>query len=277
MESELKEYQLQLQSVEGALKGSPDNKELLDLKKELEELISLTEIVIAEQNPAPASPAPQSAATNNGNSTNRKRPAESAAETASNGVAPPTVTYNVGDQVQARWISGDGALYPARITTVTGSSKNPVYVVTFTGYDNSTETLTGKDIRPASNKKARVSPPAQAATPTNTAVISQAPTLNPSALEAGKKEKDGEALGKKAARKVRANKELDESKSKWQAFAAKGVKSSKAGKAKKIGESSMFRTPDGIHGRVGFTGSGQPMRKDAAREKHVYQQADNDD
>ncbi|KAK6354988.1 hypothetical protein TWF696_004114 [Orbilia brochopaga] len=276
MESELKEYQLQLESVEAALKTSPDNNELLGLKKELEELISLTETVIAEQNPAPAAPAPSSAAANS-NSTNRKRPAEAAAETASNGVAPPIVTYNVGDQVQARWVSGDGALYPARITTVTGSSKNPVYVVTFTGYDNSTETLTAKDIRPASNKKARVSPPAQAATPTNAAVISQAPTLNPGALEAGKKEKDAEALGKKAARKVRANKELDESKSKWQAFAAKGVKSNKAGKAKKIGESSMFRTPDGIHGRVGFTGSGQPMRKDAAREKHVYQQADNDD
>ncbi|KAF3925428.1 hypothetical protein ABW21_db0200170 [Orbilia brochopaga] len=276
MESELKEYQLQLESVEAALKTSPDNNELLDLKKELEELISLTEVVIAEQNPAPAAPAPSSAATNS-HATNRKRPAEAAAETASNGSAPPTVTYNVGDQVQARWVSGDGALYPARITTVTGSSKNPVYVVTFTGYDNSTETLNAKDIRPASNKKARVSPPAQAATPTNTAVISQAPTLNPGALEAGKKEKDAEALGKKAARKVRANKELDESKSKWQAFAAKGVKSNKAGKAKKIGESSMFRTPDGIHGRVGFTGSGQPMRKDAAREKHVYEQADHDD
>ncbi|KAF3936995.1 hypothetical protein ABW19_dt0209200 [Dactylella cylindrospora] len=269
METELKEYQLQLESVEAALKGSPENKELLDLKKELEELISLTETVIAEQNPAPASPVPQTT------STNRKRPAETAAEPVSNGTAP-IITYNVGDQVQARWVSGDGSLYPARITTVTGSSKNPVYIVTFTSY-NTTETLSAKDIRPVSNKKARVSPPAQAATPTNTTVISQAPTLNPGALEAGKKEKDGDGLGKKAARKVRANKELDESKSKWQAFAAKGVKSNKAGKAKKIGEGSMFRTPEGIHGRVGFTGSGQPMRKDAARERHIYQKTDNDD
>ncbi|EWC46889.1 hypothetical protein DRE_03901 [Drechslerella stenobrocha 248] len=276
MESELKEYQLQLESVEAVLKGSPDNKELLDLKKELEELISLTEIVIAEQNPAPASPAPQSASAPPTTFT-RKRPAEAAAETANNSVAQPTVTYNVGDQVQARWVSGDGALYPARITTVTGSSKNPVYVVTFTGYDNSTETLAAKDIRPGSNKKARVSPPAQPAAPTNAAIISQAPTLNPGALEAGKQEADGDGTGKKAARKVRANKELDASKSKWQAFAAKGVKSNKAGKTKKIGEGSMFRTPDGIHGRVGFTGSGQPMRKDAAREKHVYQRTENDD
>ncbi|EPS41528.1 hypothetical protein H072_4549 [Dactylellina haptotyla CBS 200.50] len=272
MEAELKEYKLQLESVEAALKGSPDNQELLDLRKELEDIISLTETIAAESNPAPASPVPQAAATN------RKRPAEASAEatTTGNGVHP-IVTYNVGDQVQARWISGDGALYPARITSVTGSSKNPVYIVAFTGYDNTTETLASKDLRPNSNKKARVSPPAQVQAPTNTAVISQAPTLNPGALEAGKKEKDGDGLGKKAARKVRANKELDESKSKWQAFAAKGVKATKAGKAKKIGEGSMFRTPDGIHGRVGFTGSGQPMRKDVAREKHVYQKTDNDD
>ncbi|KAF3917880.1 hypothetical protein ABW20_dc0107454 [Dactylellina cionopaga] len=269
MEVELKEYKLQLESVEAALKGSPDNLELLGLKRELEELISLTETLVSEQEPAPASPVPQST------STNRKRPAEASAETTSNGAAP-IVTYNVGDQVQARWISGDGSLYPARITTVTGSSKDPVYFVAFTGYDNTTEKLTAKDIRPASNKKARVSPPAQVA-PTNTAVISQAPTLNPGALEAGKKEKDGDLVGKKTARKVRANKELDASKTKWQAFAAKGVKANKAGKAKKIGEGSMFRTPDGIHGRVGFTGSGQPMRKDVTREKHIYERADNDD
>ncbi|KAK6503187.1 hypothetical protein TWF481_008217 [Arthrobotrys musiformis] len=270
MDAELNECKLQLESVEAALKGSPDDEQLLELKKELEELISLTETIAKEQAPAPAAaPAPQSTFNN------RKRPAESAAETTSNGVTP-TVTYNVGDQVQARWISGDGALYPARITTVTGSSKNPVYVVSFTGYDNTTETLTAKDIRPNTNKKPRVSPPVEVV-PTNTAVISQAPTLNPGALEAGKKEKDGEAGGKKAARKVRAMKELNESKSKWQAFAAKGVKSSKSGKAKKIGEGSMFRTPDGIHGRVGFTGSGQPMRKDVARERHIYQRADNDD
>src|ERR1700751_5314730 len=91
----------QLESVEAALKGSPDNKELLDLKKELEEMISLTETVIAEQNPTPASPVPQTI------SNNRKRPAETGTENSNNGLQP-TVTYNVGDQVQARWISGDG-------------------------------------------------------------------------------------------------------------------------------------------------------------------------
>ncbi|RBQ65678.1 hypothetical protein VDGD_21697 [Verticillium dahliae] len=34
----------------------------------------------------------------------------------------------------------------------------------------------------------------------------------------------------------------------------------------------MFRTPEGVHGRVGFTGSGQAMRKDPTRSRHVYQQ-----
>jgi len=269
----LKEYQLQLESVMAALKGSPDNKELLDLKGELEEMISLTEAVIAEQDPKPESPLPQSTSTGG-----RKRPAEATADR-SFSQQQPIISYNVGDHVQARWVSGDGALYPARITTVTGSSKDPVYIVTFTSY-NTTETLTHKDIRPAnhSNKRAKTSPPptTQPTAPATTTVISQAPTLNPTALKE-QKEKEGDLLGKKTARKVRANKELDASKNKWQAFAAKGVKTNKAAKAKKIGEGSMFRTPDGIHGRVGFTGSGQPMRKDVAREKHIYQQNENDD
>jgi len=57
---------------------------------------------------------------------------------------------------------------------------------------------------------------------------------------------------------------LEAGKSKWQDFAQKG----KFGKAAK--KDSMFRTPDGVHGRVGFTGSGQTMRKDASRTRHVY-------
>ena len=69
-------------------------------------------------------------------------------------------------------------------------------------------------------------------------------------------------------RKVKANKELEAGKNKWQDFAAKG----KTGKVAK--KDSMFRTPDGVNARVGFTGSGQSMRKDEKRSRHIYQQGD---
>ncbi|KAF9801415.1 hypothetical protein SFRURICE_013153 [Spodoptera frugiperda] len=46
MADDLRNYKLQLQQVEGALLGDPDNEELLKLKIDLEELIELTQDVI---------------------------------------------------------------------------------------------------------------------------------------------------------------------------------------------------------------------------------------
>ncbi|KKF97179.1 hypothetical protein CFO_g476 [Ceratocystis platani] len=81
---------------------------------------------------------------------------------------------------------------------------------------------------------------------------------------------DGEDKPRKA-KKMKANKELEAGKSKWQEFQTK----SKFGKTQK--KDSMFRTPEGVNGRVGFTGSGKAMRKDSARTRHVYQPADDMD
>lgn len=95
---------------------------------------------------------------------------------------------------------------------------------------------------------------------------------------------DGPTRPAKVPKKIKANKELEAGKTKWQDFAAKG----KFGKA--VSKPSMFRTPEGVHGRgkapsvisketspwliacvVGFTGSGQTMRKDQTRSRHIYQ------
>lgn len=58
MEAELKEYRLQLESVEAALKADPDNDGLHTLANELKEVIALTETVIAEEEGATAAAAP---------------------------------------------------------------------------------------------------------------------------------------------------------------------------------------------------------------------------
>ncbi|CAK7264425.1 hypothetical protein SEPCBS119000_000992 [Sporothrix epigloea] len=73
-------------------------------------------------------------------------------------------------------------------------------------------------------------------------------------------------------KKIKATKQLEVGKSKWQEFSNKG-KTGKPGSKK----DSMFRTPEGFHGRVGFTGSGQAMRKDVTRSRHVYQTNDDAD
>lgn len=212
--------------------------------------------VLAEVQPpaAPANNYPSSPYGSN-NASRRDTPATPVEGGAGSGSS----IYAVGDNVLARWTSGDNQLYPARITSVMGSQKNPVYIVKFTQY-NATETLHPQHIKPANNankkRKLESDPINNASTaPTSTsngAIISQPATINAELAEANKRKStetlDGPQKPAKAGRKIAQNKVLEDGKKKWQNFAQKGVKG-KVGKAKKIGESSMFRTPDGVHGR----------------------------
>jgi survival of motor neuron-related-splicing factor 30 len=172
------------------------------------------------------------------------------------------VTYQVNDTVLAKWVSGDKAFYPARITSITGSSTAPIYIVKFKSYDT-TETLRAKDIRPVTNKRkadgttvtssnpstSSSQPPQPAATavPTsnNGVVLSAAANLYPEqqAKKEAEKNTADESAKPPKPKKIKANKELEAGKSKWQEFSSK----SKFGKSQK--RDSMFRTPDGIHGR----------------------------
>jgi survival of motor neuron-related-splicing factor 30 len=198
--------------------------------------------------------------------------------------------FSVNDTVLAKWHSGDKGFYPARITSITGSSTAPVYIVKFKNYDT-TETLRAKDIKSISNPNKRKADgtPVVSSIPTppvNTSIISAAADIDPELAQQTKREpskvSDGPVRPAKVPKKIKANKELEAGKNKWQDFASKG----KLGKAAK--KESMFRTPEGVHGRgkfphisvrrqyltvptVGFTGSGQTMRKDPTRSRHIYQ------
>jgi len=162
------------------------------------------------------------------------------------------VTFSVNDTVLAKWKSGDKAFYPARITSITGSSSKPVYIVTFKSYAT-TETLSAHEIKPISNdsKKRKADgisgTPLTPAAPLNSNVISAAADINPALASQAKKEpskvSDGPVRPAKMPRKVKANKELEAGKSKWQDFSTKG----KVGKVAK--KESMFRTPDGVNAR----------------------------
>jgi len=184
-------------------------------------------------------------------------------------------SFTVNDTVSARWKSGDGSYYTARITSITGSASDPVYIVTFKTYGN-TETLKAKDIKPLSSeaRKRKADGISGSSTPvpppSNTSVISAAASVDPTLAQQVKREpskvSDGPLRPAKIPRKVKANKELEAGKAKWQDFAAK----SKSGKSAK--KDSMFRTGESVHARVGFTGSGHEMRKDPTRSRHIYQQ-----
>ncbi|TLD12477.1 uncharacterized protein PgNI_04507 [Pyricularia grisea] len=321
-EEDKAQYVEQLEIVLSSLKDDPDSVELQALKDELESAISMIEESIAElrpkktqqqqQAPPPppkaASPPPQPEKWRKEDHPAFKKAA--APEPAAPPPPPaaeefqPDITYQVNDNVLAKWLSGDKGFYPARITSVTGSSSARMYTVKFKSY-GTVETLRSRDIKPvtapAQKRKADGTPvnaggaaatppppsgsplppsepfggdasqpppppPPSAAAMRNSSgvVLSASPSLYPQKPQDGG-EGAADAKPVKKFKKIKATKELEAGKNKWQDFNAK----SKFGKSQK--KDSMFRTPEGVHGRVGFTGSGQAMRKDASRSRHIYQ------
>lgn len=167
------------------------------------------------------------------------------------------VVYKVNDMVSARWVSGDKAWYNGRIISITGSSAAPVYTVLFKQYNNHSENLSGNDLKPISSeskkRKADAYPTTTASTvtvPRNANVISAAANINEELASQARTEPsktgDGHARPGKIARKVKATKELEAGKTKWQDFNAKG-KMSKLPK-----KDSMFRTGDTVGARGTF-------------------------
>lgn len=163
----------------------------------------------------------------------------------------------------AKWVSGDKAFYPARITSITGSSTAPIYVVKFKSYDT-TEQLRAKDIRPVAQKRKadgtpvgttasaatgaqpQPPPPPPMSISTNPGVISAAASINPELAQKSREEALANAAdAKPKPKKIKAKKELEAGKSKWQEFNNK----SKFAKTNKSKKDSMFRTPEGVHGR----------------------------
>lgn len=253
LEAEIKEYNLQLETVALSLQNDPDSTELQSLKTELEEVIALTESAISELKPAPA-PEPQKPVINEKWS-RENHPAYKAGyrppETQAEPEKPTQQTFSVNDTVLARW-KADGGFYNARITSITGSSANPVYIVQFKNYGTS-DTLRSKDIRPlssgaqkrkADNMSGSSTP---ISTPANPSIISAASTVDPQLAQKAKKEpslvSDGPVRPAKIPKKVKAKGELEAGKAKWQDFAAK-AKGKHGGK-----KDSMFRTGEGVSAR----------------------------
>jgi survival-of-motor-neuron-related-splicing factor 30 len=116
------------------------------LRKEIEEAIAATESLIEELRPAPAPASKQepSPPTEKPKWSKENHPAFQPGYRKPGAPPPPEeptpVSYKVNDTVLAKWVSGDKAFYPARITSITGSSADPVYYVTFKSYGN-TEAL----------------------------------------------------------------------------------------------------------------------------------------
>jgi survival-of-motor-neuron-related-splicing factor 30 len=159
---ELADYRYQIEQIEASLESDPQNSELLKLKSDLEELISLTSQFETVQSPA----------------TPTKKAEKKEDDKPSSPAASLYQQYSVGQEVMAKY-QGDGKYYKAKVSNVGGSGV--VYSVIFSGYQD-VEIVKAEDIKPIENKNKNKRPagafqessdkkPAQVKKPKKTAAV----------------------------------------------------------------------------------------------------------
>ncbi|SPO30284.1 related to splicing factor SPF30 [Ustilago trichophora] len=174
-ESELELYRLQLTQVSSALEGNPDNAELQELKKELENLIQLTQSLVQSDaaqpsssiastsvsasapalapRPEPSSVHEQSKNTGGSHGVASPPPGPQASVSVQDGSSARGASnarmrraFSTGQEVLARY-SADNRFYPARIVAVAGDPANLMFTVVYKGYGN-TEMLPATSLKP---------------------------------------------------------------------------------------------------------------------------------
>lgn len=240
-QNELETFQVQLSQVELALKDDPENTELKDLASELKQIIDLTQSAISQSQAQ--------------NKPETSRKTTQTAVAGANGK-----TWTAGDECLAKY-SGDGHWYPARITHVGGAADNRVFSIVFKGY-NTTELVKANELKP----------------PTATHLSGPGPYGGASGGAAGKRkltkedEDERERKKKKNEKKLELRaakaKEQNEKKASWQKFAKKSER--KGIHIAGVAGTSIFKTPDNPHGKVGVTGSGKGMTENQSRPKNKF-------
>ena len=153
--------------------------------------------------------------------------------------AAPAPTFKVNDEVMAKWVSGDKAFYPAKITSVTGSSANPIFTVTFKGYGN-TDRLGAADLKQFTHPDTKKRKADESTSSPAPGVIRSGPNLNANALEL---ENTGDDNTKeKPKKKLKSKGQLEKGRNAWQSFS----KGKMSGLYKK---DSMFRTGEGVNAK----------------------------
>lgn len=214
-------HQVQLQQVEAALANDPDNDGLKDLHKELKELITLTELALAQQGAATSSSAAGSSKKQNAQSTS----------------APQ---WKAGDECLAKY-SSDGQWYPARIASVGGSVENRVYTIVFKGY-NTTEVVSSSVIKAL---------PANSQASNNPYLSSTSNKRKLTKVEEEERERKKKKNEKKLEVRAQKAKEQNEKQATWQKFAKKSEK--KGIHIAGVAGTSIFKTPDNPMGKGVFS------------------------
>eukprot|EP01094_Clydonella_sp_ATCC50884_P006490 TRINITY_DN15705_c0_g1_i1.p1 TRINITY_DN15705_c0_g1~~TRINITY_DN15705_c0_g1_i1.p1 ORF type:complete len:295 (-),score=124.73 TRINITY_DN15705_c0_g1_i1:531-1415(-) len=257
LKSQLGEYKSQRDEIVKALLTCPGDAELLKLKEELQEVVLLTEELVAQKVAEETAAAIAASAEQElgGGS------APSLGGVSSSGSGVIVLKHAVGDRVEAVW-SGDKKWYDAVVDEV--DAVRGAYTVTFTGYGN-TETVLGpcirhptKDVTGAADsvgaKRTR-----EAAKATDQIIpIPESLKVNaddPEEVKRAKKKKLHSIKNKnRFAEKERAT---NQKKNSWQSFVGAKKSKRKTGFMTSMKKESMFKSPDSVDGKVGVIGSGK--------------------
>ncbi|WOL11526.1 hypothetical protein Cni_G20289 [Canna indica] len=272
--SNLSTYKDQLREVRKLLADDPGNSEYADMEKELEEVIALTEELLATGKPTDADQLDTDAS-------HEGQFGVASHSKASTEHSQPYELFTIGTKVQAVW-SDDGEWYDATIEAITPNG----YCVSYDGWGNKEE-VDPANVRPIeevdalleAEKEAEATRQAIKRKIAQAAAITdfQARTL-PTKLRIDPNDPDDVKTAKR--KKIHAFKskvrieQLEVAQNKrqnaWQQF------QTTKGKTKKIGffsgrkRESIFKSPDDPKGKVGVTGSGKGLTEFQRREKHLH-------
>ncbi|KAI9146413.1 hypothetical protein BKA69DRAFT_1044560 [Paraphysoderma sedebokerense] len=246
--------EFQLEQVEQMLTKDPDNEDLLRIKSDLQDLISLQRSMLDI-----------SSANNNA----AKRSNSSASLDASEPSAPakPKKLWNINDVVACKW--SDGKWYEATVTAVSKKKDtDPVYSVVFKGY-TTVQLVKSNEIREFD--------------PDLVVQVKKKRTLpTDEANQNRKSKKNFLAKKQKLAAKIEEQEKVQQNTQQaWLNFAGgKGKKKMGASSIKPVPilkKKSMFATPDNPEGKVGVVGSGKGMTQFGNRGKHQFDTSNADE
>ncbi|KAF9381227.1 hypothetical protein CPB97_007880 [Podila verticillata] len=295
MEAEILNYKEQVAALDSALQADPANEELLTIKTELLELITLTETLLQqEQQAAAASTAavapstttttssvapptstssstsqPSSPPTSQGRDPSTQRTQKSASDASNQPIyQPPVPTKNwvVGDRCRALY-AADGKFYEATILGVATGAEGPIYSVQYKGYEaTAPSTLTAQDLKVIPDTKKYQKGHHQ---PSSAPTAETGSVAETTASDGDKRKRGTEGGGGEGTKKKKSTpSEQVQKQMAWQNFAKGGAKKAKGSSG--ILKKSIFATPDNPEGKVGVVGSGKGMTQFQQRGKHVY-------
>ncbi|KAF3439312.1 hypothetical protein FNV43_RR17589 [Rhamnella rubrinervis] len=276
--SNLSTYKDQLQQVKQLLADDPSNSEYADMERELNEVIALTEelLATARQNEISGSDIRISASESPG------LPHSKGNEKDWGSISNDHDKFPIGTKVQAVW-SEDGEWYDATIEAHTPNG----YYVTYNEWGNKEE-VDPDNVRPieegATDALLEAERVAEATKQAIKRKIAQAASVDFQSRSLPAKLRiepdDPEDVKQTKRKKIHAFKskmrmeQLEVTQNKrqnaWQQF------QSTKGKTKKVGffsgrkRESIFKSPDDPQGKVGVTGSGKGLTEFQKREKHLH-------